>query len=409
KVCEFVDNICTGTPMATKTKILEYKQPAKSYDVIIVGGGLHGLATAYYLARYHNIKRIAVLERRYIGSGGSGRNTEMVRSNKRAHETLPFYKESLAMWDGLSSELEWNLMVQKKGLLALAHSDGELSSMRMQSDGQRRAGIKIDMLTPAEIKKMVPSLDVSDRPALPVVGGQFHPEGGTVHHDAAVWGFAKTAARLGVDICTGVEVVGFNTEGEKVTGVKTNVGDISSDRVHVAVGGYSSEIARMLGVKFPVATIPMQVMTTDVMAPFLDYYVASPRMHWYTQQTLKGDLILGGQLDPFPSWNSYTTWEECSERVAMILEYFPDLAHVRVVRSWSGLCDCTGDSAPVMGPSGIDGLSLDIAWGYYGFKSTPACGKYSAEYIATGRIPEKIKYFGLDRFFNRRRVREVIL
>ncbi len=395
--------------MATTKQLLQYKRPGSSYDVIIVGGGLHGLATAYCLARYHQVKRIAVLERRYIGSGGSGRNTEMVRSNKRAHETLPFYKESLAMWDGLSAELEWNLMVQKKGIIALAHSDPELAAMRMLSDSQRRAGIRIDMLSPAEIKKMVPSLDTSDRPALPILGAQFHPEGGTVHHDAAVWGYAMACVRLGVEICSGVEVTGFSVEGERVTGVKTNVGDIAAGKVHVAVGGYSSEVARMLGVKFPVVTFPMQVMTTDIMAPFLDYYVASPRLHFYTQQTLKGDLILGGHLDPFQSWNSYTTWEESSERAFKIIEYFPDLAHVRIVRSWSGLCDCTGDSAPIMGPSGIDGLSLDVAWGYYGFKSTPASGKYSAEYIVTDRMPEKIRPFGLDRFYRRQLVREVIL
>jgi sarcosine oxidase, subunit beta len=395
--------------MFTANSILRYKQPAKSYDVIVIGGGLHGLAAAYYLARHHDLKRIAVLERRYIGSGGSGRNTEMVRANKRAHETLPFYKESLEMWDGLSAELEWNLLVQKKGLIALAHSDFELASMRMQGDSQRRAGIRIDMLSPQEIKKMVPALDVSDRTALPVFGAQYHPEGGTVHHDAALWGYAKAAGRLGVDICAGVEVTGFLIESGRVSGVRTSAGNISAGKVHVAVGGYSSEVARMLGVKFPVVTIPMQVMTTELMAPFLDHYVASPRLHWYTQQTLKGDLILGGQLDPWQSWNSYTTWEECSERVASILEYFPSLAHARVVRSWSGLCDCTGDSAPVMGPSGIDGLSLDVAWGYYGFKSTPAAGKYSAEYIATGRVPEKIRHFGLDRFYTRSRVREIII
>jgi sarcosine oxidase subunit beta len=395
--------------MASTPQLLQYKQPEKSYDVIIIGGGLHGLATAYNLARYHDIKRIAVLERRYIGSGGSGRNTEMVRSNKRAHETLPFYKESLEMWDGLSTELEWNLLVQKKGIIALAHSDPELAAMRMMSDSQRRAGIEIEMLSPKDIGKMVPFLDVSDRPALPIFGAQYHPEGGTVHHDAALWGYAKGCARYDVDICVGVEVTGIKVEGEKVTGVDTNVGHIAATNVHVAVGGYSSEIGRMIGMQFPVVTYPMQVMTTDIMDPFLDYYVASPRLHFYTQQTLKGDLILGGPLDHFQSWNSYTTWEESSDRAFKIVEYFPDLAHVRVVRSWSGLCDCTVDSAPIMGGSGIDGLSLDIAWGYYGFKSTPACGKYAAEYIASGQMPEKIKPFAFDRFFNRQLVREIIL
>jgi sarcosine oxidase subunit beta len=396
--------------MAKIKKLWQFKEPEKSYDVVIIGGGLHGLATAYNLARYHKVKRIAVLEKRHLGYGGSGRNTEVVRSNNRAAATLPFYKECLAMWDELSAELEWNLMVNKKGLVVPAHSEVELAGMRMRRDTQMRAGIKIDMLTPEEIKKMVPSIDISDKPALPIVGGYYHPEGGTLHHDAAVWGFAKGCNQYGVDLCVGVEVTGFNLENEKVTGVKTNRGDITANKVHVAVGGYSSDVTKMVGITLPVVTRPMQVIVTEPMKPFLDHYVAFERVMLYTQQTLKGDLIIGGHMDPWQSWNNaYTTFEEISHRAYKILQYFPDLANVRIMRTWSGICDMCVDSSPVMGGCDIDGLSLDVAWGYYGYKSVPGCGKYMAEYIVTGQMPEKIKPFAFERFYTRDLVPEVIL
>jgi len=390
-------------------KLWEFKEPEGSYDLVIIGGGLHGLATAYYLARYYKVKRIAILEKRYIGYGGSGRNTEVVRSNKQAAATLPFYKESLAMWDGLSAELDWNLMVNKKGLLRLIHSEREIANMRMQCNTQLREGIEINILTPEEIKKMIPALDISDRPALPVIGGSFHPEGGTLHHDAAVWGFTKGCYQYGVDLCIGIEVTGINIERGKITGVKTNRGNIAANKVHIAVGGYSSELTRMAGITLPVVTRPMQAIVTEPMKPFLDHYVSSTAMMFYTQQTLKGDLIIGGHMDPWQSWNFYTTWEETSERAYKILQYFPDLAHVRVMRTWSGLCDMCVDSSPVMGGCDIDGLSLDVAWGYYGFKSVPGCGKYMAEYIATGQMPEKIKVFAFDRFYQRQLIPEIIL
>lgn len=393
--------------MATQKPLWKLREPAKSYDVVIIGGGLHGLATAYYLARDYKISKVAVLERNYLGFGGSSRNTEVIRANQRAPEILPLYVQANQLWNELSAELEWNLMVWMKGLIGLAHNDAGLNAMRLRHETQVRMGIENHILTPEEIKKLVPALDISDKAAIPIAGGYYNPPGGQVRHDAAIWGFAKGCSRLGIDLCPGVEVTGIMIDEDKVTGVETTKGAISAPVVHMAPGGWSSDVSRMAGIDLPVVTLPLQALVTECVKPFLNHVVIDELYFCYVQQSIKGDLIMGAHLDPWQSFHSYNTYEFAAEQAYFILQLFPDLAHLKLMRSWSGLCDMTVDGAPIMGQCDPKGLFIDAGWGYFGFKSSTACGKNMAEFMATGRCPEKIGFLGMDRFYEGRMVPEV--
>jgi len=384
----------------------EFKEPRKAYDAVIIGGGLHGLAAAYYLARDHKVGRIAVLEKNRLGYGGSGRNTEIIRANQRAPEIIPLYYLAVELWNELSAEIGFNFLVWMKGVVGLVHNDPGLINMRLRAETHNRMGIKTDILTIVEIQKLVPTLDLSDKAAIPIVGGYYHQPGGQVHHDAAVWGFAKGCQQLGVDLCVGVEVTGFEINGDKVRGVETNKGFISTPIVHMATGGYSSEVARLAGVTLPVVTFPLQAIVTEPIKPFLNHVLFSELYYCYIQQTLKGDFITGSHMDPWQSYKSYNTYDYAAEQAWFVLQLFPDLAHVRLMRTWSGLCDMTADAAPVMGDCEIEGLYMDVGWGYFGFKASPACGKVMAEHMATGRRPEMNKYLGIERFYEGRMILE---
>lgn len=399
--------------MALKKPLWKFCEPNRSYDAVVIGGGLHGMAAAYYLARDFGMTNVAVLDRRRMGYGGSSRNTEVIRANQRAPEILPLYVQSIRLWNELSAEVEWNFMVWMKGLIGLAHNAAGVNSMRMRHATQTNLGIKNHILTPEELKKLIPALDISRNAAIPIAGGYYHPPGGTVHHDAAVWGLMKGLHRHGVHLCPGVDVRGISIKNGRVNGMEANFGGnkitISAPLIHMALGGWSSEVAAMAGITLPVVTLPLQAMVTECVKPFLNHVVVSELYFCYCQQSIKGDLIMGAHLDPWQSYKSYNTYEFAAEQAYFMLQLFPDLAHLKLMRSWSGLCDMTVDGAPIMGAMPIEGLFIDAGWGYFGFKASPACGKNMAELIATGRTPEKITFLGMERFYEGRMVPEVYI
>lgn len=382
------------------------KAPEHSYDVVIIGGGLHGMACAYYLAKDHRIKNIAILERERIGFGGSSRNTEVYRINQRAPEIIPLYQQAVDLWKGLSAELDVNIMMWQKGLIALAHNNMSIDSMRMRHETFKLMGIENELLTPEELKKMVPRLDISDTPDLPIIGGYYHPPGGSIRHDAAVWAFAKGCYHHGIDLCEGVGVTGIRIKNNSVTGVDTTKGFIASPVVLNAAGGWSATIAHMAGLDLPVVTLPMQAMVTEPVAPFLDQALASETYFCFGNQTIKGDFVIGTHMDPWQTYKFENTYHFASDLAYGWTQLFPDLAGLRVMRSWNGLCDMTPDSSPIMGKTSIEGFFIDAGWGYFGFKSSPACGKNMAGYIAEQQCPEPIKALGIERFYEGRLVPE---
>ncbi len=304
------------------------------------------MACAYYLARDHGIRNVAVLERKRLGFGGSSRNTEIYRINQRAPEILPLYILAVELWKNLSAELDVNIMMWQKGLIAVAHNDMTVDSMRMRHETFKLMGIENEQLTPEELKKMVPRLDISDKADLPVIGGYYHPPAGSIRHDAAVWAFAKGCERQGIDLCEGVEVTGIGVDKGKITGVEIGFGVISAPVVLNAAGGWSATIAKMAALDLPVVTLSMQAMVTEPVAPFLDQAVASETYFCFGNQTIKGDFVIGSHLDPWQTFNFYNTYHFASDLAYGWTQLFPDLTNIRVMRTWNGLCDMTPDSAP---------------------------------------------------------------
>jgi sarcosine oxidase subunit beta len=369
-----------------------------SYDVVIVGGGVHGLATAYYLAAHHGITDVAVLDKGYLGGGGSGRNTAIIRSNYLTPEGVRFYHRSVQLYERLATELDFNVMFSQRGHLTLAHSDTSLRTMRWRAEVNKLCGVESEVVDSDDVKRLVPYLDVSDRPRYPIVGALYHPPGGIVRHDAVVWGYARAADALGVHLHQDTEVTGIDVVDGRVTGVRTSRGDISTPVVVNCTAGWSSLVAGLAGVRLPVRTFPLQAAVTEPVRPFLDTVVVSGTLHVYVSQTDRGELVFGGSVDPFASYSTRGSLEFAEGLATHILQLMPSLAPVRLLRQWAGLCDMTPDFAPVMGPTDVDGFFVDVGWGTYGFKAGPVAGEQMAACVATGRVPELIAPFGLDRF-----------
>ncbi|MXV95271.1 MAG: FAD-dependent oxidoreductase [Gemmatimonadetes bacterium] len=375
----------------------------RRYDVVIIGGGIHGLATAYYLARTHGIRDVAVLESHYIGFGGSGRNTAIVRANQRTAENVRLYDEGLKLWRTLTDELDFNLMFFNCGTLMLGHSEAAVDGYRMLASTHNVLGVKSEVLNPRQCAELIPELDISDRPAFPIQAGLYHPPGGVVRHDAVVWGLAKGAAAHGVHIHQGCEVQGIDTDGNRVTGVRTSLGTIRCNRLGIMAGGYSTAVAAMLGIELPIHPLTIQAMVTHPLKPFLHHVFSSGAYHVYANQTLKGEIATGAHMDSQVNYTNDATAYYLKHQAEALVDLMPVLRGVRFMRIWAGLADMTPDMAPIMeGHLGYDHLYLDAGWGYFGFKSGPVAGKYMADYMATGERPEILEAFQLKRFLEGR-------
>ena len=383
------------------------RHPLKDrYDVVIIGGGVHGLSTAYYLGKL-GVKDVAVLDRGYLGGGASARTTAIIRANYLTPEGIPFFYQSLQLYEKLSQELDFNLLFSQMGRLDLGHTELAVYGLRLRAEFNAILGVNSRIVGPQEVKELVPAIDLREGKHLPILAALYHPPGGVIRHDAVVWGYARAADRLGAQLHPHTEVLSITRENGRVTGVRTSQGDIRTDVVINATAGWCSTIAEMVGVELPIVTYPLEACVTEPLKPFLDKTISSANLHAYVYQTDRGEVVIGGAVNPYPTYSQRSTLPTLETLAAHTLEMFPCLREVKVLRQWAGLCDMTPDYAPIMGEApGIQGFILSCGWGTWGFKAAPAAGKAIAELIATGTTPELIVPFGLYRFSDGRLVNE---
>ena len=397
-------------------RIWESSDLRTSYDVVVIGGGVHGLATAYYLASNWGITNVAVVDKGYLGGGGSGRNTAIVRSNYLTPDGVAFYDRSVRLYERLAADLNLNVMFSRRGHLTLAHSDGALRTMRWRAEVNKHQRVDSEAIGPAEIKRLVPALEVSAAPRYPILGALHHPPGGIIRHDAVVWGYARAAAALGVEMHQNTEVLGIDTvggaepegkgPGGRVTGVRTSRGDVSAPVVVNCTAGWASLVAAMAGVRLPISTHPLQAAVTEPVKMFLPAVVVSGSLHVYVSQTDRGELVFGAAVDPLATYDTGGSLAFAEELAGHVLQLMPGLGRMRLLRQWSGLCDMTPDYSPIIGPTAVAGFYCDVGWGTYGFKAAPVAGEQLAACIARGETPELIAPFALSRFTEGRLVGE---
>jgi sarcosine oxidase subunit beta len=379
--------------------------PRDRYEVVIIGGGGHGLATAYYLAKNHAITNVAVVEKSWIGSGNAGRNTTIIRSNYLMPDNVPFYEWSMRLWEGLERDLNYNTMVSQRGVLNLYHSDVQRDVFARRGNSMRLHGVDAELLDRDQVRALTPYLDFDDA-RFPIHGGLLQRRGGTARHDAVVWGYARGADRRGVDIVQNCEVTGIRIAAGRATGVETTRGAIRADRIAIAVAGSSSRVAAMAGLRLPIESHVMQAFVTESIKPIVDHVITFGAGHFYISQSDKGGLVFGGDIDGYNSYaqrgNLPTVEDVCEGGMAMM----PALGRVRIVRSWGGLVDMSMDGSPIIDRTPVEGLYLNAGWNYGGFKATPASGWCFAHLIARDEPHPVATAYRLDRYASGRLIDE---
>ena len=372
--------------------------PKPSYDVVIVGAGGHGLATAYYLAQHHGVRNVAVLEKGWLAGGNMARNTTIIRSNYLWDESAAIYEHALRLWEGLPAELDYDFLFSQRGVLNLAHTLQDVRESMRRVYANQLNGVDGEWLDAAEVHKVCPILNVSPDVRYPVLGGTWQPRAGIAKHDHVAWAFARKADALGVDLIQNCEVTGFLRTGDQVTGVQTSLGPIRAGRVGMAAAGHSSVLADTAGLRLPIQSHPLQALVSELLEPVHPTVVMSNHVHVYVSQAHKGELVMGAGIDPYNSYGQRGSAHVIEEQMAAAVELFPIFARAHMIRSWGGTVDVTPDASPIISPTPLENLFINCGWGTGGFKATPAVGSVFAELLATGRPNTLAAPFGLDRF-----------
>ncbi|MBP0481654.1 sarcosine oxidase subunit beta family protein [Sagittula salina] len=381
-------------------------QPKKRYDVVIVGAGGHGLATAYYLGKNFGITNVAVIEKGWLGGGNTGRNTTIIRSNYLQDASAAIYEKARSLYETMSQDLNYNVMFSPRGVMMLAQTEHEVRGYQRTAHANALQGVQTEFISPRRVKDIVPIINL-DGPRYPVLGALWQERGGTARHDAVAWGYARACSAMGMDIIQQCEVTGVTRDGARVSGVDTSKGHIACEKLGIVVAGHSGELARMAGFRLPVESAPLQALVSEPIKPVMDCVVMANTVHGYMSQSDKGEMVIGGGTDSYNAFTQRGSFHHIEHTVAALIETFPMVSRLKMLRQWGGIVDMTGDRSPILSRTPVDGIFINCGWGTGGFKAIPGSGWGFAELMATGKSALCAE-FGMDRFAKGRFIDESV-